>query len=193
MIGMEESPMTMKKNTSAVDYEPSRILSLFFEWVSAIVIAGVVVALLFSCVLRIVNVSGDSMKDTFQNGDRLILSNFMYEPHYGDVVVLTRENDTPLIKRVIGLAGDRIRIDAVKGVVYRNGEELEEPYVRGGYTPTNGMTKEVTVPEGTLFVMGDNRSESLDSRILGPQSLDHLVGRVLYRIAPNPGTVTNGE
>lgn len=183
----------MNTKIHAIDDKPSGLLSACFEWLSAAITAVVVVAVLFSCVVRIVNVSGDSMKNTLQNGDRLVLSNFLYEPDYGDVVVITRENDTPLIKRVIGLAGDRIRVDGNSGIVYRNGEKLDEPYVLGGFTPQNGLRQEIEVPDGTIFVMGDNRRDSLDSRILGPMSLDHLVGRVLYRLTPNPGMVVNGE
>ena len=133
------------------------------------------------------------MLNTLQNNDRLLLSNFMYEPEYGDIVVIVRENDTPLIKRVIGLEGDCIRIDADTGIVYRNDKPLDEPYVRGGFTPQQGMRTEVIVPEGTLFAMGDNRAESLDSRMLGALPLENLVGRVLYRISPRPGSITNGE
>ena len=172
---------------------PGELLKLCYEWLSSAITAIVVVAILFSCVLRIVNVSGDSMRNTLQNNDRLVLSNFFYKPDYGDIVVLVRENDTPLIKRVIGMAGDRIRIDAETGKVYRNDEELYEPYIRSGFTSQNGMRHELTVPEGTIFVMGDNRGESLDSRMLGPQSLDNLVGRVLFRLTPRPGRITNGE
>lgn len=182
----------MNKSEATGNYKPSGFLSTCYEWLSSAIVAVVVVAILFSCVLRIVNVSGDSMKNTLQNRDRLVLSNFLYEPDYGDIVVIVRENDTPLIKRVIGLAGDRIRIDGTTGVVYRNGEPLDEPYVLGGFTPQNGMKQEITVPEGTLFAMGDNRSESLDSRMLGPLSTDNLVGRVLFRLTPNPGLITDG-
>ncbi len=183
----------MNKNEATGNYKPSEFLLTCYEWLSSAIVAVVVVAILFSCVLRIVNVSGDSMKNTLQSRDRLVLSNFLYEPEYGDIVVIVRENDTPLIKRVIGLAGDRIRIDEKTGIVYRNDEPLDEPYVLGGFTPQRGMKQEITVPEGTLFAMGDNRSDSLDSRMLGPLSLDNLVGRVLFRLAPNPGLIRNGE
>lgn len=183
----------MKDAMNEKEYQTSGFLSLCYEWLSSAIVAVVVVAIVFSCVVRIVNVSGDSMKNTLQNKDRLVLSNFLYEPDYGDIVVIVRENDTPLIKRVIGLSKDRIRIDEKSGLVYRNDEPLDEPYVLGGFTPQNGMRMEITVPEGTLFVMGDNRCESLDSRMLGPLSVDNLVGRVLFRLSPRPGRVTDGE
>ena len=124
----------------------------------------------------------------------------------GDIVLLTKTtnfdrgelcsfswNNKLLIKRVIGLAGDRIRIDEKTGIVYRNNEPLDEPYVLGGFTPQRGLTKEITVPAGTLFVLGDNRSNSLDSRMLGPLPMENLVGRVLFRLAPNTGLITDGE
>lgn len=179
---------TVKENSRA-----SQWLAMCYEWVSAAVIAAVVVAIVFSCVFRIVNVNGNSMCATLTNGDRLLLSNLFYEPDYGDIVVITRTNDTPLIKRIIGLEGDRIRIDKNTGKVFRNDVELNEPYVLGDFTPQNGMVQEITVPAGTVFVMGDNRSDSLDSRILGALPLDNLVGRVLYRMAPHTGPITNGE
>lgn len=176
-----------------VEEKTSGLLGACFEWVSALITAIVIVSIIFSCFVRHVNVSGDSMKSTLHNGDRLLLSNFLYEPQYGDIVVIVRENDTPLIKRVIGMAGDRIRIDGKTGTVYRNNVALHEPYVLGGFTPQNGMNQEVMVSEGTIFVMGDNRCESLDSRMLGPLSLENLAGRIIYRLSPDTGVVTNGE
>lgn len=183
----------MEKMKTANKYKPSGLLSLCYEWLSAAVSAVIIVAILFSGVLRIVTVSGGSMDHTLHNGDRLLLSNFCYEPDYGDVVVVLRENDTPLIKRVIGLAGDRIRIDPESGIVYRNDIGLSEPYVNGGFTNQDRWYTERVIPEGTIFVMGDNRMLSADSRRDGPYPLENVVGKVYYRIAPNPGFVTNGE
>ncbi len=180
----------LEKNEAITpEYVPSKSLVSCFDWVSAAMVALSLVCVLFAVFFRMVNVDGDSMYSTLQNGDRLLISDFMYEPEHGDIVVIRRDNDTPLIKRVIGLPGDTIYINAETGIVYRNGEELTEDYVYGGFTPTNGFTREITVEEGTLFVMGDNRSASLDSRILGCLSQDHLVGRVIYRFSPNPGKV----
>ena len=181
----------MKNSESATKatYQPTRALSSGFEWVSAAIAALVFVALFFSLAFRIVTVSGDSMKNTLQDGERLLLTGMFYTPEHGDIVVVRRTGDTPLIKRVIGLPGDCIRIDAENGLVYRNGWPLTETYIRGNRTPTNGMTEEITIPQGMLFVMGDNRSESLDSRMLGPVSMDDLVGKVFFRISPSFGKV----
>ena len=102
---------------------------------------------------------------------------------YGDIVVIRREDDTPLIKRVIGLPGDKISIR--EGQVYRNGELLEEPYTRDGDTPNNGLDTAYTVPEGGIFVLGDNRRESLDSRILRDHiRMADVVGVVTFRLKP---------
>lgn len=181
--------MFKKKETEQMNYSPSSALVSCFEWLSAALVALGLVCVMFAVFFRLVNVDGDSMYSTLQNGDRLLISNFMYEPEFGDIVVIRREGDTPLIKRVIGLPGDSIYINGETGIVYRNGEALQEDYVYGGFTPTNGFAREITVEEGDLFVMGDNRSASLDSRMLGCLSQKHLVGRVIYRVTPNSGKV----
>ena len=185
--------MQVNDVTAKTEYKPTKALSSAFEWVSAALTAVIVVALLFSAVFRLVNVEGDSMCNTLTSGDRLLISNFAYTPDYGDIVVIRRENDTPLIKRIIGLPGDTMYINPETGIVYRNGVALEEPYVLGGFTDTKGMNAEVLVEEGALFVLGDNRSVSLDSRMLGCQSMDNLVGRVFFRLPPKTGWFTNGE
>ena len=179
----------VEKKDVKTTYTPSKSLVSCFEWVSAAMTALMLVCVLFAVFFRMVNVDGDSMNNTLHNGDRLLISNFMYEPEYGDIVVIRRVDDTPLIKRVIGLPGDTIYINPQTGIVYRNGEALQEDYVYGGFTPTNGLGRAVEVEKGTLFVMGDNRCASLDSRMLGCLSQEYLVGRVIYRIGPNSGKV----
>lgn len=179
----------VEKKEIETNYTPSKSLVSCFDWVSAALTALALVCVLFAVFFRMVNVDGDSMYSTLHNGDRLLISNFLYEPEFGDIVVMRRVDDTPLIKRIIGLPGDTIYINPQTGIVYRNGEALQEEYVNGGFTRTNGFTREITVEEGTLFVMGDNRGASLDSRMLGCLSQEHLVGRVIYRIGPNAGKV----
>ena len=170
-----------KQNT---DNENS-VTSSIYDWIGAAVIALAVVSIIFTLFFRVVNVSGDSMTNTLQNGEKLLLSGAITNPDYGDIVVIRRANDTPLIKRVIGLPGDTVFIDDTNGVVYRNGEPLTEPYVRGGFTPSLGMSSAYTVPEGGIFVLGDNRRESLDSRKLRDQiQMKDVVGVVTFRLNP---------
>ena len=135
------------------DKSADSVVSSAFDWIGAAAVALVVVSIIFSLFCRVVNVSGDSMTNTLQNGEKLLLSGALANPDYGDIVVIRRENDSPLIKRVIGLPGDSIFIDDTNGVVYRNGEALDEPYVRGGFTPSRGMSSAYTVPVDGIFVL----------------------------------------
>ncbi len=186
----------MENNTPVVDtteYKPSRGLSATFEWLSAAIMALVLIVLVFAFLFRMVTVDGQSMEPNFHHGDRLLISGFAYTPEYGDIVIVRREHNTPLIKRVIGLPGDTIQIDNDKGVVIRNQEELIEPYIQSGITKQNynatGLSMPITVPEGHIYVLGDNRGNSHDSRVDGPYSMDQLVGRVLFRLTPEFGKV----
>ena len=147
----------MKKLAEPIEKENAS-LAAGYDWVGAAVIALSVVAIVFTLFFRVVNVSGDSMTNTLKNGEKLLLAGAYTTPEYGDIVVIRRVGATPLIKRVIGLPGDTIFIDGNDGKVYRNGEPLNEPYVRGGTTPKRGLESAYTVPEGGIFVLGDNRS-----------------------------------
>ncbi len=160
--------------------------SAVFDWAQLICAALVAIALIYTFVGRLVNVEGHSMQYTLASGERLILSGFPYTPERGDIVVISRgEQSEPLIKRVIGLPGDTIRIDEESGKVYRNGAVLKESYVVGK-TATQGMTETVTVPKDMLFVMGDNRAPngSWDSRSFGCVSQSDVVGKAVFRIMP---------
>ena len=143
---------------------------------------------LFSFVIRTVQVDGISMQDTLQNGERMILFSTLYTPKRGDVVVVNRVENTataalgvmtyrePIIKRVIGLPGDVVEVQ--KDAVYVNGAKLSEPYVH--YENTHeGITY---VPEGCLFVMGDHRNASTDSRSTGPIKLENVMGHVVANL-----------
>ena len=165
-------------------------LENLFESVGSAVAALAIVALILATLFRVVNVDGESMTNTLQHKDTLLISGTFYTPDYGDIVVVTREESSPLIKRVIGLAGDRIRI--ADGVVYRNDQPLTESYTRDGITPDNGMEGEITVPAGEVFVMGDNRCDSYDSRMLGTVSEEDILGRALFRLMPSPKLLMNG-
>ena len=125
------------------------------------------------------------MQYTLMNHDRLILTNLFYKPERGDIVVINRYTQEPLVKRIIAVGGDTLDIDAETGEVILNGEVLEEPYL-DCFTPRNPLTGEVTIPEGHLFVMGDNRGNSHDSRSgdIGFVSEKDIMGKAVFRIWP---------
>ena len=152
-------------------------------------IAGVL--LVFSLLFRVVVVSGPSMDTTLTNGDwLLLLGNVFYQkPQYGDIVVASKDsydNGTPIIKRVIALEGQTVDIDFDAGIVYVDGVALDEPYTN---TPTNlreGVAFPLTVEEGCLFVMGDNRNVSKDSRSTEIGQIDRreILGKAILLAFP---------
>jgi signal peptidase I len=152
-------------------------------------IAGVI--LVFSFLFRVVIVSGPSMNSTLIDGDwLLLLGNVLYgEPKKGDIIVASKDsfdNGAPIIKRVIATAGETVDIDFDAGIVYVNGEALDEPYT---LTPTNlreGISFPLTVDEGCIFVMGDNRNVSKDSRStdIGQVDCREVLGKALFLFFP---------
>ncbi len=172
---------------------------MVLEGLDVIVSAMIAVIILFSLVFRVPTIDGNSMNNTLFDGERVIISNLFYEPKYGDIVVISRNytNDTdnierysmPIIKRVIATEGQTVDIDFEKGIVYVDGKELTENYTR---TPTNlsyDLKFPVTVPENCVFVMGDNRNDSLDSRSSqigkgGMIDKRYILGKAFLRIFP---------
>ena len=168
-----------------------------FEWVESAIFAVVVVILLFTFIFRIVGIDGRSMVPTLQNDDRVVISNLFYSPKTGDIVVLDTSEDTiffngrqyskPLIKRVIATEGQTVEVtSADNGVqeVYVDGVKLDEDYINFQTVPRSPGQTKLTVPKDHIFVMGDNRGESLDSRSFGCISENAIVGRALFRIFP---------
>ena len=142
-----------------------------------------VIVLLLTYVMRIVGVDGGSMLTTLQHEDRLLLTYADNEFAYGDIVVIDRYSGEPLIKRVIAVGGDTIEIVNTQVVV--NGVRLDEPYIQGS-TVLRDMKGKVTIPDGYVFVMGDNRSISKDSRLneIGLISVKDIVGKARWRVWP---------
>ena len=160
-----------------------------YEWVESCVIAVGVILLIFAFAARTATVSGPSMLPTLRDGDRLLLVQAGYhDPQYGDVVVIDRsqKGEPPIIKRVIGRAGDEIDIDFETGQVRRNGQTLDEPYLNEPTLTRRDVKFPVTVPEGSVFVMGDNRNHSVDSRTreIGMIDLRRVMGKAVYRFLP---------
>ena len=170
-------------NTAREKHNPE-----WFEWYDAAVFGLAVIVLCFTFAVRIVTVDGHSMEPTLLSGQRVAVQSAFYRPQYGDVVVVdsySRYGDM-LVKRVVGVGGDVIDIDFEAGVVYRNGQALEEPYVLGPTTLSYDIRFPVTVPQGSVFLLGDNRNGSTDSRssLIGIIDERYVVGRFLFRIFP---------
>ena len=157
------------------------------EWYDALAMAVAVIALAFTFGVRIVKVDGHSMDPTLSNGERILI-NLLKKPDYDDIVVVDgyTEYGRPLVKRVIGKGGDTIDIDFTAGIVYRNGEALDEPYTAEPTYVEEGTVFPLTVPENGLFLMGDNRNHSGDSRssLIGCVDTRDILGVAVLRLAP---------
>lgn len=223
----------MQNKEKKEKYEPTkemtgktRALREVFDWVSTFAQALFGVVIVFTFLIRFVTVQGESMLQTLDNGDRLIISDLNYTPERGDIVVIHDPEEAkfsgPIIKRVIATEGETVTVDYASktvSVTDKNGETfiLEEPYINtddcsDGYVryekclhgwphpahylmmsdeDMEDMTVEFEVEEGEVFVCGDNRSHSLDSRYVGTIDERQILGKVLVRVFPNPSIMNH--
>ncbi|MBR5542985.1 MAG: signal peptidase I [Oscillospiraceae bacterium] len=170
----------------------NNIKNEIFDWVHNITVILTAVILLFIFVFRIVGVDGESMEPTLHDRDWLVISDLFYEPEQGDIVVLAKKSfleGKMIVKRVIATEGQEIDIDFQRGVVYIDGREIDEPYIADKTRRQFDMTFPITVPEDCVFVMGDNRNHSADSRdaSLGMVHKSNIHGRLILRILPLSG------
>lgn len=164
-----------------------------YEWVQSLVGSVLVVVAIFTFVIRMMGVDGHSMLNTLQHGDRLLVVNSMlyHNYKYGDIVILRKNgvfDDDPIVKRVIAVEGQTVDIDFAEGIVYVDGEALDEDYIREPTYTAEGTEFPLTVPEGAIFVMGDNRNGSSDSRDyrLGTVDTRYVIGKAAFLIFPGP-------
>lgn len=161
-----------------------------YEWIEAIAFALAIVVLLFTFVFRIVSVSGRSMEPTLHDKNRVLVSCLFYTPAENDIIIIVNPEDAeynkPLVKRVIATGGQSIQI--VDGVVYVDGEAKIIDGLETILNPGSAFdfSQPVYIPEGYVFVLGDNRNDSLDSRDprIGLVDVNYIIGKVNFRIFP---------
>lgn len=165
-------------------------LDLYY-WLQALVFALVFLILMSTLVGRLIGVKGSSMVPTLHEGDLLLLRSIGYTPEQGDVVVLRKQTflAQPVVKRVIAVGGQHVTVDYSDHCVYVDGVALDEPYINetmnDPLSPSMNVL-DVTVPEGSIYVMGDNRNNSSDSRheMLGTVDTRYVLGKALWVIVP---------
>lgn len=187
----EEVSTPPQKNSSG------GLATFVFEWLQMIMGCVLAAVLIFNCFARLTRVDGESMDNTLKDGELIIISDLFYEPKQGDIVVLNKKTaalpgwngEKAIVKRVIALGGQTVDIDYGAGVVYVDGEPLDEPYIKEEmFLPSISYMYNThwEVPEGSVFVMGDNRNDSTDSRDerLGPVDEDYILGRAILALWP---------
>lgn len=194
-FGLEEA--------ETVEVNSSKAVNVGFEWGHCVISAVVIVVILLTFVFRLVNIDGSSMLPTLVNRDKVIITNFFYEPKVGDIVVIPagKYHDEPIIKRIIALGGQEVYINYETHEVYVDGVLLEEDYINSPTIHSLGEKElSLTVPEGRAFILGDNRGDSKDSRYFGVVSengevitdlgeakcieVDDIIGKAQFVIFP---------
>lgn len=178
----------MQKEVQQKEKKSANTIESVYDFADVLVSAVLVIFLLFTFCFRLVGVEGPSMQPTLHNGDKLVVSSIPYNPKNGDVVIITQPNvyNEPIVKRVIATEGQIVNIDFEKGEVMVDGVVLDEPYINMKTTRYYDVAFPVKVPEGCIFVLGDNRSHSTDSRSssIGFIKKEYVLGKVLGRISP---------
>ncbi len=192
---MQENSNSLKKSKIK---ETKSVWAEAYEWIDSIVLTVMILLLVFTFLFRQVKIDGDSMYPTLQNGERVIISDVFYTPEYGDIIVISSEvyGNVPIIKRVIATEGQWIDIEG--GNVYVGEDRLNmykvsDEFVGDVYTEevvAGGLLGyyeyPIQVPQNHVFVLGDNRNVSLDSRteIVGLIDCRQILGKALYRVYP---------
>ncbi len=186
---MEKRQNGKAEDSSDISQKPQEQFNLkkeILSWVETIIVAMVLVALIITFVGRMMRVEGSSMVPTLQNGERIITTPLYKELKHNDIVVIRRKDDKPLVKRIIGLPGDKININFDTHEVFVNDKVVDEPFINEPTTRQYDVTFPATVPEGCYFVMGDNRNYSDDSRDSQIGMIDgrNIFGKAVFAVWP---------
>jgi signal peptidase I len=197
--GAEEKAINLEQGQEA----PKPVLpsqrpgSELYEWLQMVLWCILLAILVFNCFARLTRVDGSSMDNTLEDGELMVVWSLGYSPKQGDIVVLNKttaeflggEGGEAIVKRVIAVGGQTVDIDYATGTVYVDGEALSEPYIKETmYRPGSSLVQNThwEVPDGSIFVMGDNRNNSTDSRhdLLGTIDEDYVLGKVVLALWP---------
>lgn len=175
------------ENTGEQVIPPMKRANDLFDFVELVTFTVVAILLLSTFFIRHSIVQGGSMDQTLEDGEHLIISDFFYSPKNGDIVVFEALNgnfETPLVKRVIAVPGQSVAMQ--DGVVYIDGIALDEDYTYLDFSDPKDSFTELTVPDGYVFVMGDHRNNSRDSRdsAVGLVDIRSILGHVILRVTP---------
>lgn len=186
----EEKEINQEEQEEA---SPKRVTASALEWVETIAMAIVLVSVVFTFLVRIITVDGGSMKPTYYDGDRVMVSAWGGSVEQGDVVIIVNALKEPIIKRVIAVGGQVVDFDPQLGEVTVDGAPVygSEFHIENGITtvpdlPGNVLEFPQTVPEGCVFVLGDNRRNSTDSRYVDVGMVDsrNILGKVFFNLYP---------
>lgn len=183
---MKKADIRNNKKAAAAGEKSTR--GEIYEWIQCLVFALIFCVVMFVFLFRLVDVVGDSMNPTLEDGDKMVVSDLFYKPKQGDIIIFRKDEykSRALVKRVIATEGQTVEIDFTKGRVYVDGELLDEPYIAEPTKNQIDFTGTQIVPEGCVFVMGDNRNESADSRDSRIGMIDErlIIGKVLLTVYP---------
>lgn len=182
-------PKKSKQQKIKFKVNDKKITDYMFDLTRTIIFVFAFMSVIFTFIIRDANVVGNSMLDTLHSDDKILMTNFMYKPKCGDIVAINAENqiEKRIIKRVIATEGQTLVVDYSKNAVYVDGIQIDEPYVSSiTREPSNPLQIPYVIPEGYIFVMGDNRIISLDSRdkSIGLVSVDDVIGKAQFIVYP---------